>query len=54
VARGSLRVVANLAAREAVVPVDEPPSWVVMAFGDADTVTDGVRLPAHGVAIIAV
>jgi maltooligosyltrehalose trehalohydrolase len=54
VARGSLRVVVNLAAAEAVVPVDEPPSWVVMAFGDADTVAGGVRLPGHGVAIVAV
>ena len=54
VSRGSLRVVANLAAQEAVVPLDEPPSWVVMAFGDADTFAGGVRLPGHGVAIVAV
>jgi hypothetical protein len=47
-------VVANLTDHEAVVPVDEPPLWVVMAFGDADTAADGVRLPGHGVAIVSV
>ena len=33
VARGSLRVVVNLAAAGAVVPVDEVPEYLVMAFG---------------------
>ena len=54
VARGSLRVVVNLAAAGAVVPVEEVPEYLVMAFGAADLVTDGVRLPGHGVAIVSV
>ncbi len=54
VIRGSLRVVVNLAAAEAEVPLDEVPEYLVMAFGGAELVTDGVRLPGHGVVIIAV
>jgi len=54
VTRGSLQVVANLAAHEAVVPLDEDPAYLVMAFGTGDLATDGVWLPGHGVAILAV
>ena len=54
VTRGSLRVTANLAAAEAVVPLDENPKYLVMAFGAGRLVTDGVLLPGHGVAIVAV
>ncbi|MGW7682206.1 malto-oligosyltrehalose trehalohydrolase [Kribbella sp. NPDC054772] len=54
VARGSLRVVANLAAEPAVVPVAEDPEYLVMAFGTAEVTVDGVRLPGHGVAIVSV
>jgi maltooligosyltrehalose trehalohydrolase len=54
VTRGSLRVVANLSAVEAVVPIDAGDAWIVMAFGTADTLDGGVRLPGHGVAIVAV
>jgi maltooligosyltrehalose trehalohydrolase len=54
VTRGSLRVVANLTASDAVVPVDAVPEYLVMSFAGAELVTDGVWLPAHGVAILAV
>jgi maltooligosyltrehalose trehalohydrolase len=54
VTRGSLRVAANLSPAESVVPLDEDPAYLVMAFGTAKVVTDGVRLPGHGVAIVAV
>ncbi|MFG1820248.1 malto-oligosyltrehalose trehalohydrolase [Kribbella sp. NPDC049174] len=54
VTRGRFRIVVNLAAGEAVVPVDGTPSYQVMAFGTADPVTDGVRLAGHGVAVVVV
>jgi maltooligosyltrehalose trehalohydrolase len=54
VTRGDLRVVVNLSPADGVVPVDAPPTSVVTAFGAADAVTEGVRLPGHGVAIVAV
>ncbi|TCC04310.1 malto-oligosyltrehalose trehalohydrolase [Kribbella soli] len=54
VTRGSLRVVANLTASEAVVPVDAIPEYLVMSFAGAELTAAGVRLPAHGVAILAV
>jgi maltooligosyltrehalose trehalohydrolase len=54
VARGSLRVVANLAADDAVVPVDVPPQHLVMSFGAAELTDGGVWLPGHGVGIVAV
>ncbi|MDX3005981.1 malto-oligosyltrehalose trehalohydrolase [Kribbella solani] len=54
VTRGSLRVVANLSAAERVVPVDEPPAYLVMSFAAAEATPAGIRLPAHGIAIVAV
>jgi maltooligosyltrehalose trehalohydrolase len=54
VSRGSLRVVANLAGADAVVPVDELPAYLVMSFGAAELAADGIWLPGHGVAIAAV
>ncbi|WP_329005328.1 malto-oligosyltrehalose trehalohydrolase [Kribbella sp. NBC_00709] len=54
VTRGSLRVVANLAAADAVVPVDEVPEYLVMSFGAAELTADGLWLPGHGVAIVSV
>jgi maltooligosyltrehalose trehalohydrolase len=54
VTRGSLRVVANLTTSDAVVPVDAVPEYLVMSFAGAELIGDGVLLPAHGVAILAV
>ncbi|MEU8223507.1 malto-oligosyltrehalose trehalohydrolase [Kribbella sp. NPDC048915] len=54
VSRGSLRVVANLDAADRVVPVDETPQHVVMAFAAAEVIGGGVALPGHGVAIVSV
>ena len=46
--------VANLAAADAVVPVDDLPSYLVMSFGAAELTADGLWLPGHGVAIVSV
>jgi maltooligosyltrehalose trehalohydrolase len=54
VTRGSLRVVANLAAADAVVPIDDLPAYLVMSFGGAELTVDGLWLPGHGVAIVSV
>jgi maltooligosyltrehalose trehalohydrolase len=54
VARGSLRVVANLAAEAAVVPLGEDPEYLVMSFAAGELAAGGVWLPGHGVAIVAV
>ena len=54
VTRGRLRIVANLAAGETVVPVDGVPSYQVMTFGGAEVVAGGVRLSGHSVGIITV
>jgi maltooligosyltrehalose trehalohydrolase len=54
VARGSLRVVANLAAEDAIVPVDAVPQYLVMSFGAAELTEGGLWLPGHGVAIVSV
>jgi len=54
VTRGSLRVVANLAAEPAEVPVDEVPTYVVMSFGAVELADRAVRLPGHSVAVVAV
>ncbi|ADB29858.1 malto-oligosyltrehalose trehalohydrolase [Kribbella flavida DSM 17836] len=54
VSRGDLRVVVNLADAERVVPVDRVPRDVVTAFGEAEIVTDGVRLAGHSVGVFAV
>ncbi|MFC6161214.1 malto-oligosyltrehalose trehalohydrolase [Kribbella jiaozuonensis] len=54
VTRGSLRVVANLAAEDGIVPVDGPPEYLVMAFGRAELADAGLWLPGHGVAIVSV
>jgi maltooligosyltrehalose trehalohydrolase len=54
VSRGRFRIVVNLAADEAVIPVDGVPSYQVMAFGTADPVTDGVRVSGHGVGIVVI
>ncbi|WP_432886718.1 malto-oligosyltrehalose trehalohydrolase [Kribbella sp. CA-245084] len=54
VARGSLRVVANLAAEDAVVPVDADPDYLVMSFGAAELADGGLWLPGHGVGIVSV
>jgi maltooligosyltrehalose trehalohydrolase len=53
VRRGALRVVVNLAATEGVVPLDGVPAYEVMSFGEADIVTDGVRIAGESVAIFA-
>jgi maltooligosyltrehalose trehalohydrolase len=47
-------VVANLAAADAVVPVGDLPSYLVMSFGRAELTVDGLWLPGHGVAIVSV
>jgi maltooligosyltrehalose trehalohydrolase len=54
VSRGRFRIVVNLAAGDAVIPVDAVPSYQVMAFGTAEPMTDGVRLAGHGVGIFVV
>jgi maltooligosyltrehalose trehalohydrolase len=54
VTRGRFRIVVNLSAGEAVVPVDGVPSYRVIAFGTADPVTDGVRMAGHAVGIFVV
>ncbi|MEV4266717.1 malto-oligosyltrehalose trehalohydrolase [Kribbella sp. NPDC049584] len=54
VTRGSLRVVANLSADDAIVPVDVPPEYLVMSFGAAELAEGGLWLPGHGVAIVSV
>ncbi len=54
VSRGRFRIVVNLAAGEAVVPLDGIPTYQVMAFGTADPVTDGVGLAGHGVALFVI
>jgi maltooligosyltrehalose trehalohydrolase len=54
VTRGRFRVVVNLAADEAVVPLDGLPTYQVMAFGTADPVAAGVRLSGHAVALFVV
>jgi maltooligosyltrehalose trehalohydrolase len=54
IARGGLRVVVNLAAEAAVVPVDRVPRYEVLSFGDAAVETSGIRLTGHSVAIFAV
>ncbi|TWD81300.1 maltooligosyl trehalose hydrolase [Kribbella amoyensis] len=54
VERGSLRIVVNLAAETAVVPVDRAPRYEVMTFGTAEVGADGVTLSGHGVAVLAV
>ena len=54
VTRGRFRVMVNLAADEAVVPLDGLPTYQVMAFGTADPVAAGVRLSGHAVALFVV
>ncbi|MEV6283184.1 malto-oligosyltrehalose trehalohydrolase [Kribbella sp. NPDC051770] len=54
VARGALRVVANLSGDEQVVPVDGRPSYEVMVFGTSEPIAQGIRLSGHSVAIYAV
>ncbi|MFB6720101.1 malto-oligosyltrehalose trehalohydrolase [Kribbella sp. NPDC056345] len=53
VTRGDLRVVVNLAASEAVVPVAGA-SYLVLAFGEPELLGDAVRLPGHTVAVVLV
>jgi maltooligosyltrehalose trehalohydrolase len=54
VTRGRLRVVVNLAAGEAVVPVDGDPSYRLMTFGAAEVVSGGVRLSGHSIGVFTV
>jgi maltooligosyltrehalose trehalohydrolase len=54
ITRGRLRVVVNLAAGEAVVPVDGDPSYRLMTFGAAEVVSGGVRLSGHSVGVFTV
>ncbi|GAA0942416.1 malto-oligosyltrehalose trehalohydrolase [Kribbella koreensis] len=53
VRRGAVRVVVNLSAEEAVVPVEGLPAYEVMSFGTAAIVTDGVQISGESVAIFA-
>jgi maltooligosyltrehalose trehalohydrolase len=51
--RGDLRIVVNLAADEQLVPLADVPAYEVMAFGETEIVTDGVRMAGHSVGIYA-
>ncbi|WP_112247998.1 malto-oligosyltrehalose trehalohydrolase [Kribbella monticola] len=54
VRRGALRVVANLTAQTAEIPLDGVPAYEVMSFGSVELVAESVRLSGHGVAVFAV
>jgi maltooligosyltrehalose trehalohydrolase len=52
VRRGTLRVVANLAAEQQRIPVDGSPERTVLAWDGALLEAGSVALPGHGVAVV--
>jgi maltooligosyltrehalose trehalohydrolase len=54
VRRGTLRVVANLAAEQQRIPVDGSPERTVLAWDGALLEAGSVALPGHGVAVVRI
>ncbi|HEU4946810.1 MAG TPA: malto-oligosyltrehalose trehalohydrolase [Kribbella sp.] len=52
VRRGELRIVVNLTASPLSVPLDHAPSYGVLDFDGVELEPAGIRLPAHGVALV--